>query len=443
MKHVSLLTMALLLASAPSALAAELGDALQRTFEADQWNYTSTVQMNVESNAEMDIPFDFSMRVDEEGGKNGTRYSEMGNITSRFSNIESSEPWSDLSYVDVNGSYRADYEDATQTTYLLMDKLQIDTDSRSFQEVTGMLNEIAKLFTGKAFKMSSQELSQALMRQLPSLSSDDLMALNALHGQSVQKIMMAFTEALDGFIASGIFIDEVQASSPRRRTGTGLTETHVLRLASSITADQADRLRTTLMQFLRQVAPAIAEEAAREMQGVPANELAEQINQALAVLSQSNLQMTVDIGSGFVEMMEFNMDLKNLGVPLTASANMDFDYTRGYSSVVPKDEKNMIDLNKVINGFVSMVGITSSSFDPSGFDEISYGFSEDFDSSYYLALDTIDEIDSFLWNMCGDDRRCRRTQINSLRRDLQQLRREGRLTQEEYRWKLQELKSLQ
>jgi len=434
----------LLFLSVPAVSAAELGDALQRTFEADQWSYSSKVLLEMQQNPELDMPFDASFTVLEEGGKIGTEYAEKGTLTADVSNIETSE-WSDFDSLNAEVKYRADYEDRTQTGYVLLDSFKIRSSTQSFQKTIDMLNEMTKMVTGKAFKMSTKQLTEALASQFPGMmNEEDLLTLNAFGGQSIQTMMSAFAEAFDGLIESGVLVDQVASNNTRRRSGEA-SEIHVLTLGKSISPEQAKTLQSTLIRFLEQMAPMLAADASAEIRRSSAEELAEEINEALTALDGTDLQLQFEIVSGLLRALDFNLDLTTVEVPMMMSGNVIFDYTQGYASVVPREEKNLIDLNKIIEGFVSMVGISSSVATPTfggPYDDYDFGNDYDYDTSYYLVIDTIDEIDNFLWNICGEDVSCRRSQLKSLRRDLRQLRREGVVTTDEYRWKMEELNSL-
>ena len=430
MKITQLILPALILVgSIPSAFAAELGDAMQRTFETDQWSYTSTADVKLSKSQAADVPFDMTFNVQEEGGKRGTQYAEKGQLSLDVSNVETAD-WSDFSSLNVLMKYRGDYEDRTQTAYVLFDTLQVSSDSSSFQQTMDMLNEMAKLFTGKAFKLSSQELAQALLKG-GIASPDELMALNALSGHSLQSMMGSFVQAFDGLIESGVLIDRVESDSSRRRSGES-TQRHVLSLGRSITPQQAEQLRSTLMKFFEEMVPLLASEINTELQYMSSQEIATEINEALETLRAASLQATLEISAGVIQSLDFDFDLTTLELPVHMTGQVDFDYSKGYSSVVPRDEKNMIDLNKIIEGFMAQFG--SSSYEtPQPY------FYEERDSysvyPYTYPPTTVDFIYGDILNAqtnCIYDQRCRRREMRNILMELNKLKRAGIISSEDH-----------
>lgn len=425
----------------PQAFAGELGSAFQKTFEADQFTYTSSTDMTLEKNLAADMPFTMNLQVKEEGGKKSNNYAEKGSLTFRVSDVsELPAEFNDLSYVDVLAAYRADYEDATQTAYLLLDTLKVTTDGKEALVFTEMLNEIGKMYTGKAFRLSSQELMEVFSGPLAGFASpEDLMAFNTLGNNSVKDMVKAVGMALDGLVQSGVLVDRVTNDTSRRLRGSMGGQIHTLTLADSITPAQAEILRTTLMNFVETMMPALATEMNADLQYIPGDEFALEINKALAALQGAALRAEVTVASGVMHSLNVEADFSQLQMPLSMNMAVDFDYTTGSDRFVPRNPENVVDLNKIVEGFVQLFTLgTSSSFSTPSYDE---SWSQ-YDTNYYLVLDTIDVIQDHLWNSCGADRTCQRAIIKELQRNLRQLRDEGYILAQEYQWKLIELNSL-
>lgn len=424
----------------PQAFASELGSALQKTFEANRFYYTTTADVSFEKNLEADMPFNLSMKVKEEGGKIADNYAEKGTFSMKVSDIaDLPQELNDLSYIDFSTSYRADYEDATQTAYLLLDTLKVNTDGKEAKVVTDMMNEIAKMYTGKAFKLSSKELAEVLSSHMSGMiNAEELLTLNALSENSVQSMTKAFGMMLDGLVESGVLMDSVTNDSSRRLRGTTGGQVHTLTLADSITSAQAEMLKETLATFIESLLPSLASDLNAELQYLPSEEMAAQVNEALAAFQGAGFMVEVVVDSGLMQSMDVMADLTSLEVPLTMNMKMDLDYSRGYEMVVPRNPENVININTIVEGFVQLFGIGTSSYMTPSYDET---WSE-YDTNYYLVLDTVDVIADHIWSVCGEDQMCRRNKINELKRELRRLKNDGYIYPQEYQWKLIELNSL-
>jgi hypothetical protein len=421
----------------PHVSASELGDALLNTMNANQWSYNASMDMSVKKDMDQDIPFDISATVSEEGGKMGDNYAELGEMNIRVSNIQDMPTeLNDLSYVNVQMNYRADYEDKTQTALVQMDTFQVTSDSKKITKVTEMMNQIAKIFTGKAFKMSSKELAEALAG-LGMSSEENVLMLNALSGNSIENTMKTFVETIDGLLQSGILIDTVQNTSVRKNSRIDSSQYHVLTFAESINAQQAEILRKTLIKFFEKAVPTMAAQISMEFESLTIQEFTADVNEGLMAMQELNTQVEVEVASGLIQSFYFHMDLKKMDLPMEMNAIMSFDYSKGYPMVVSRDEKNLIDINKIVEGFLSIAELSSSQM--SSYSEPSYYEDQ---TSYYVVLDTIDEIQNYIWDICGDDAGCRRSQVMKLKRELKKLMVEGVVSRQEYKWKMMDLNTL-
>src|SRR5690606_38363779 len=275
-----------------------------------------------------------------------------------------------------------------------------------------------------------KELMEIFSSRLANLvSPDDLMAFNTLGNNSVQDMTRAVGMALDGLVESGVLVDTVTNDTSRRLRGSMGGEIHTLTLADSITPAQAEMLRRTLMTFMKAIVHALATEMNAELEYVPADELASEINEALAALQGAELMAEVVVSSEVMHSLSVTADFSRLQIPLSMKMATDFDYATGYDRAVPRNPENVVDLNKVVEGFVQLFTLgTTSTFTTPTYDN-SWG---EYDTHYYLVLDTIDVIQDHLWNTCGADRSCQRSIIKELQRNLRQLKDEGSISAQEY-----------
>jgi hypothetical protein len=119
-----------------------------------------------------------------------------------------------------------------------------------------------------------------------------------------------------------------------------------------------------------------------------------------------------------------------------------FDYSSPFAIEVPQNENNIIDINKIVDGFVAIAGLEQAPYGGNEWDNSWETTDMPYQTEYHLVLDTMEEIGNYLWYTCGEDVLCTRKEINMLRRDLRKLRAQGVISNEEFRLKNRELTAL-
>lgn len=433
---------ALLLITIPTVNAATVGEAIKKTFDASGFTYTATANVNVGGGVQSELPFDLNLRVEEKGGKNGSNYGKSGQASATMSNFQDMpSSLGAFSKMSAWFQYRGAFLEQSKTGYGEVVAAKIDTDHSEFKKVAEMLNQFAKFMTGKAFRLSLEELNTALRQQNFGWGSDDEAFLSFLtSAASLSQSSKAFGDLLDGLVASGVLKDDTSTSG-RSRQGAN-TEMHVLTLGSSISEQQAQQLKQTISAFVKAFMPTLAREILIGLDSeTPAN-IARDINELLMMKDQLRFEIVVEANASGLYSIKFLLDLSPMGMPMVMKEEVVFDYSSPFAIEVPQNENNIIDINKIVDGFVAIAGLEQASYSGNEWDNSWETTDMPYQTEYHLVLDTMEEIGNYLWYTCGEDVLCTRKEINMLRRDLRKLRAQRVISNEEFRLKNRELTAL-
>lgn len=439
---VSGVPLALLLISVPVVSAATVGDAVKKTFDASGFNYSATANISVGGGSGSDLPFDMNLRVEEKGGKNGSNYGKSGQATATMSNFQD-VPSSLGSFSKMSAwfQYRGAFLEQNKTGYGEIVAAKIETDHEQLRKVAEMLNQFAKFATGKAFRLSIDEISNTIRQQAFGWGADDEAALSFLtSAASLSQSSKAFGDLLDGLVASGVLKDDTSGMNRVRRGAN--TEIHVLTLGSKISEQQAQQLKQSVAAFVRAFMPSLTQEILAGMDTESPAAIASDINELLGMKDQFAFELAVEANASGLQAISLMLDLNKMGMPLVLKEEVTFDYNSPFAIEIPQNENNIIDINKIIDGFVAITGIEQSSYSGNEWENTWETTAMPMTTEYHVVLDSMEEIGNYLWYTCGEDVSCTRKEINILRRELRKLRAQGIVSNEEFRLKNRDLTAL-
>jgi hypothetical protein len=430
----------------PAAQAGPIGDAFDATINQNNFQYNASASLMLEKGGELDAPFSAELSVREDGGKSAGVYGKSGAIWGELRNIDDlpRELWG-LNTINMMLNYNGAHIESSKTSYAEVENLTFSSDHEKMNEVMGMMNQFTKFFTGKSIKVSQAELANKIGSLIGDSyygPSEEELFLSALTGgnQSIPELIDALGNFIDAMATSGFM--KVESSSDSRRGRTGGTGTiYTLTLGDSVNARGGEIFRDGLADFIAALMPGVgdflADELARESGEVIANDLSDFLSEAQSV----TFELTINVASGVIQSTDFIMDLSALDVPIRIEESVTFSYNSGYRANIPTNENDIIDMNQIIDGFVVLAEMGSSSFDtpqPYYFEddvnfEVSEPFEVPFDSYVYSDVE-------YIISICGSDKSCRRSEMSFVLDDLRQSKKEGFLDGPDFTQAVRELR---
>lgn len=435
--------LALLLITVPAAQAATVGESVKKTFDASGFSYSATANVSIGASSNTDFPFDLNLRVEEKGGKNGRNYGKSGQASATMSNFEDMpSSLGAFSKMSAWFQYRGAFLEQNKTGYGELVAAKIDTDHQELKKVAEMLNQFAKFATGKAFRLSIDELSNSIGKHALGWGPDDEAFLSFLtSAASLSESSKAFGDLIDGLVASGVLNDNTSGTSRARRGQN--TDLHVLTLGNSISESQARQLKQTISAFVKAFMPSLASEILPGIDAEPAANVARDLNELLSARDQLQFELVVESNNNGIHAITLLLDLNKMGMPVVLKEDVVFDYSAAFAVEVPQNENNIIDINKIVDGFIAIAGLEQASYSGNEWESSWESTAVPYDTTeYHLVLDTMEEIGNYLWYTCGEDVLCTRKEINMLRRDLRMLKTNRVISAEEFRQKSSELRAL-
>lgn len=434
----------------PNTQASAVGDALRKTVEMENFHYTTDADLFVHKGGDMDLPFNLNINIHETGGKQGDVYGKNGSLNALMNSLQDlPSEFSDMSFINLAIEYGSAYFAGSDTTYAEIKSAHISTDGAEMMKITDMLNQFIKFVSGKSFRVSQAELSESLSSSFGldsfGLLDEEILMSTLQSNKSVTELANSFADLVDALIESGFLHDEIMDASNRRRHG--LSEIHTITLGESVDRDGAELFRQAWLDLIIAVYPAMVAELADDVLMEDIDFIMDDINSFLQDAGDIELKVIVKISDGAVGEFKLFFDLIGAGIPLTISSSSLFDYSRSYSAQIPDDENNIIDLNKIVEGFVAIGSFGMSSFE-SGMSPVDEGaffpepmeltvFSDE-DIAWYLEQPIEDVVD-FINSICGFDEVCVRSEQDLFRSSLRQLRVQGKVSNETYRLRLREV----
>lgn len=430
----------------PAAQAGPIGDAFDATVKQSSFSYDAHASITLDKGGESDAPFAGELSVREEGGKSQGVYGKSGAIWVEAREIDDMpRELSGLTKMNMSMDYNGAHIESTKTSYAELENMAFSSDHEKMNEVMGMMNQFGKFFTGKSFKVSQVALAEkfrSLMGDSFYGPSEEELFLAALSGgnKSIAELIGSVGDFVDTMIESGFLKMEVTQSSGRRgRTGVSGGTTYILSLGDTVSASGGALFRDGLAKFLSSMMPGfgdvLSEEIARESAEVIANDLTGFLNEAGKV----DFSLTIVVSNGLVSSSDFIMDLSPMNVPFMVKETVDFNYSAGYQASIPTDDNLIIDINQIVDGFMTLAEMGSSSYgyDDYAFEEVSMIPTEAVELSFgsYVYNDV-----QYILSVCGSDKDCKRREMRYVMESLRNLKSEGFLTGQEFSQAVRDLR---
>jgi|CXWL01.1.fsa_nt_gi hypothetical protein len=388
----------------PQAQAASVGDAFRDTFKAPNFRYDATADLQLKKGGDADFPFDLQLTVTEKGGKNGTDLGKDGSFEFRVKNFKDlPSNLKDFQSFAANVDYRGTVLRNGAVQYAEVTNALLSADSGEVSKITSMLNQLAKFITGRTFKFSPEEVARLIREQSQgnSFLGDSEMILMLLSaGKSIDQIISSFGLFIDDLLASGVLVDEVTTSTVRNAgimTSSGV-QIHHLRFGRNISAAGAKKFDEAFKKFIRSVFPgSVGEFITANIDLSPT--MNSELNEFLQKASVVDFDLSFEVKDGVLQNTLFKVDLNRTGIPLTFLEIVSFDYSAAYPVIVPQDERSIIDLNAIVEGFVAIAKLATPTFDNASFvnPELSGegahpGVQNLFDSIQFSCPDSTDKV---------------------------------------------------
>ncbi len=430
----------------PVAQAGPLADAVDKTIQQGSFTYDAQASINLEKGGELGAPFAMELSVREEGGKSQGVYGKSGAVWAELRDIDDTpREFEGLSKLNMMMDYNGAHIESSKTSYAEIESMAFSSDNEKMNKIMGMMNQMSKFFTGKSFKVSQEVLAERLSSLLGGGfygPSEEELFLSALTGgnQSISELVNSFGVFADAMVESGFMKMEVVSSSQRKgRTGFSGGTTYVLSFGDVVTEEGAAVFQEALASFMRSIFPGVGQILADEITRESAAVISDDLTAFLQEAGKIDMELSVNVSNGVIQNTFFMMDLSALNVPLKIEETVSFNYDGGYQSTIPTDSNMIIDMNEIIDGFVTLAEMGSASFEeevffnddfaglPGGDTELSFGSYVYSDVQYILSI-------------CGEDKRCRRTEMRLVMQSLRELKMEGFLTGTDYTQAVRDLK---
>lgn len=427
----------------PQSYAGPIADAVEQTLNSSSFSYDADASIMFGKGGVSDMPFEFDVQIEEQGGKNQGEYLQEGSIMAKLSNFDDlPRNMNDLTMIDMMMDYKGSYNSLTKVSLAHIGKMTFSADARLLDDVMGMINQLAKFMTGRTFRVSQNELIESLSAMVDNnspLPSEEEIILQTLAGSemSIEEISVALAQFVDDMVESGFMEMQVETGSQRRfRTGIVGGTNYVITPGTSVTAEGAVIFREGLVTILSKLMPGVGQLIAGEIASVPAERMAADLTEALVELQGADIRFEVTVSNGVVQGADFLVDLSALNVPLRISETVDVNYSTTFTTSIPQDDANMIDLNQIIEGFVAIGELTTSSY------QSNYGYSQSVTSPEVSADSLVQSDISYINSICGGDAACIRREVLQVKRTLRGWVRDGYLSREEYRKALRDLNTM-
>ncbi|MDP2691109.1 MAG: hypothetical protein Q8O95_01730 [bacterium] len=412
--------------SVQAVSAADIEQILANTFASPQLNYQSRTELSVEQGGESDLPFHLEVRVQENGGKQNHQYSKQGKIWAEATEVQDlPSDFSDLTTAVGELSYWGAYQELNQMALAGISETKLWTDSVKLGKIFDMMNQFLKVLNGLSVRFSQQDLMSSLQTTLGmnEFGVDEKELLQAFSAQqSIDQMMGTFGALLDDLITTGVLREDMLDEQGRRRRESGLGNTHILTLGSSITTQQAKILQVSLQEFVTRLVPAMGQLAADKIASETPESLRDGINGLLSMLNENAIQIIIETRNDLIQTLKMNLDLNSLGVPLILIQNTTFDTSSGFQLSGTLDENRIIDLNRVLDGVMTISEMTQEAFYEPSYELPTTEFPGiTLNETGWNSLGDEIQISDYLLMMCGYDEQCLRREARTLFNELKWL----------------------
>jgi hypothetical protein len=435
--------MALMLFMLPVVNAGPIGDAFDATVSQNSFSYDAHASIMLSPGGELDVPFTAELSVREEGGKNQGTYGKSGAIWAELRDLQDlPRELQGLSKMNLMLNYNGAHVESSKTSYAEVESLAFSSDHEKMNEIMGMMNQFAKFFTGKSFKVSQLAIAEKV-RSLIGDSyygpSEEELFLSALTGgnQSIPEVIAAVGDFVDAMIDSG-FLDMKLIQGSQRRGRVIVADVYVLTFGDEVTPQGAEVFRDSFAKFFSMLFPGVGDMLADEITRESGESIARDLTSFLQEASAVKMELTVTISNGVIQSTDFLMDFSALGLPVKIEETVAFNYNSAYNANIPRDENSIIDMNQIVDGFVAIAEMGSSSFnqEPFAYEEqvrVREPFELPVDSYVYSDV-------QYILSICGDDRSCRRQEMRFVIKSLRELKKEGYLEGRDFSKAVRDLK---
>lgn len=292
-----------------------------------------------------------------EGGKQAGVYAESGNIqvkVSGFDKLPSPLP-SGFSEIDFSTGYKSQYRDEGRTSLIELISMRIGINAAGLENVMAMVNELLKFPTGKVYKLSEQTLENTL-KQFESLMPSSGGSMSSDVGFSlIEKIQNSKLSAQEKLGALGHLIDGLIESGFLMEVSGGTASSHTLTLGTGITKEGVQMYKAAIVTFLKTINSNITNAELRFITRQSTQKLYRTINNDLEKATKAKVLITVQEQDGKVQSFDFNLDLQEMGIPITGNSTITFDYSQGYTVTLKENNADIIDMNTIFDGIMSTV----------------------------------------------------------------------------------------
>lgn len=354
----------------PQVQASDLTEAIQASVTED-YAFESSVSIMSDNRQELaDMPFDLDIFARMEGIKNGFDVwskATMNMTMDDFDSSELSESMSDLSKIWMGMDVEGTYFDDTQTNYFSMSNIQANSDNEEVNDILGMIQESLKIFANNYYRYSASELVSSLRDTFGTEYStpeiEELLTILDSSSMKLENLLPSLSQDFIDLLESGLFeIEGGQANGLAFRTFDAGNE-YTITLTDRVSPAEAKRATDALASMMTKLLPTMKDEIMWELENTNGAEAAATINEFLNAARNVDASIVVTVDNGRVTKSVTNINLGALRIPVRIMVEERYRYEAHPAISVPTtDENEIVDVNKIIQGFMTIGKMAQSQF---------------------------------------------------------------------------------